>query len=654
MTEARQLDKNVFLSIKHITPPSPPPQPPTPTVTISTTPPPADSTAPLLDPLSPTSSTASTTRASTPSSSTSSTTPAPLSPASATQPTTATTAASNKPAKRRLNDSATTDDGKEAASEEAAKGAGRVVKRARGQPRGTKGLRYFSILVCNKLSECNTASYNHIADMLIEESRRDKRDEGRKTTKKTTPPPAATDTAMDILATAGDEEGEGYNAVEGEEKNVRRRIYDALNVLMAIDMIVKDKKIIRWNGPPLHTLKLSHSTSSPHHTSTSPPPDRLSDLRARRSALVARLADKRSLLTEQVLEYVGMRSLLERNAEVESGAMDGDDVRLYFPFVLVNTARSTAIDCEMSEGRDAVSMRYSDVFSLHDQSVVVRMVGRGRERLWENIPKELQELVVGLDDERRQGEERERERREREKKEMEEERQRLVEGTRRQVEEMRANEEEEDEDQPGSGHLLSSHMLLADEPDTLPRLLHSAPFASPLNLQRLNTSHFPFPVLPSPPQSSFLSSAVSAAYLHTPFKQSPLTKHLSTASSASLSPSSPFLCASSYPALGLPFSPPFMQSSPGRSLSSSSPLLHSAAASSPFVPSLSSRASMLAGGGRLGVLPASSSRLFAGGGEVGSGGGAGSGGVRRANSLLLGGGVLSGDEAMSNPQIVVS
>lgn len=35
-----------------------------------------------------------------------------------------------------------------------------------------------------------------------------------------------------------------------DEKNVRRRVYDALNVLMAMDIISRDKKEIRWNGMP--------------------------------------------------------------------------------------------------------------------------------------------------------------------------------------------------------------------------------------------------------------------------------------------------------------------------------------------------------------------------------------------------------------------
>ena len=35
-----------------------------------------------------------------------------------------------------------------------------------------------------------------------------------------------------------------------DEKNIRRRVYDALNVLMAMDIISKEKKEIRWRGLP--------------------------------------------------------------------------------------------------------------------------------------------------------------------------------------------------------------------------------------------------------------------------------------------------------------------------------------------------------------------------------------------------------------------
>ena len=40
-----------------------------------------------------------------------------------------------------------------------------------------------------------------------------------------------------------------------DEKNIRRRVYDALNVLMAMEIISRDKKEIRWNGMPSTTLE---------------------------------------------------------------------------------------------------------------------------------------------------------------------------------------------------------------------------------------------------------------------------------------------------------------------------------------------------------------------------------------------------------------
>lgn len=38
-------------------------------------------------------------------------------------------------------------------------------------------------------------------------------------------------------------------------KNIRRRVYDALNVLMAMNIIEKEKKEIRWVGLPTSSLQ---------------------------------------------------------------------------------------------------------------------------------------------------------------------------------------------------------------------------------------------------------------------------------------------------------------------------------------------------------------------------------------------------------------
>lgn len=41
-----------------------------------------------------------------------------------------------------------------------------------------------------------------------------------------------------------------------DQKNIRRRVYDALNVLMALQIISKDKKEIRWIGLPSSAVEV--------------------------------------------------------------------------------------------------------------------------------------------------------------------------------------------------------------------------------------------------------------------------------------------------------------------------------------------------------------------------------------------------------------
>lgn len=41
-----------------------------------------------------------------------------------------------------------------------------------------------------------------------------------------------------------------------DQKNIRRRVYDALNVLMAMNIISKDKKEIRWIGLPTNSAQV--------------------------------------------------------------------------------------------------------------------------------------------------------------------------------------------------------------------------------------------------------------------------------------------------------------------------------------------------------------------------------------------------------------
>jgi hypothetical protein len=75
-----------------------------------------------------------------------------------------------------------------------------------------KGLRHFSKAVCDKVMQKVSTTYNELADDIV----------------------------ADFLA-SGVEDGL-------DQKNIRRRVYDALNVLVAMGIISKEKKEYRWQG----------------------------------------------------------------------------------------------------------------------------------------------------------------------------------------------------------------------------------------------------------------------------------------------------------------------------------------------------------------------------------------------------------------------
>ena len=92
-------------------------------------------------------------------------------------------------------------------------------------------MRYFSMKVCEKVKEKGTTTYNEVADELVNEE--DKNNTNSKSN----------------------------DSPNCDQKNIRRRVYDALNVLMAMEIISKDKKDIRWMGLPSDSLEVSGFSS---------------------------------------------------------------------------------------------------------------------------------------------------------------------------------------------------------------------------------------------------------------------------------------------------------------------------------------------------------------------------------------------------------
>ncbi|KAI7726339.1 hypothetical protein M8C21_007995 [Ambrosia artemisiifolia] len=191
--------------------------------------------------------------------------------------------------------------------------------RATGGDKNGRGLRQFSMKVCEKVESKGRTTYNEVADELVAEF--------------------------------GDP-GNGVQASDQpqyDEKNIRRRVYDALNVLMALDIISKDKKEIHWKGLPQSSL-----TS-------------IEELKKNRLALQSRFEKKSAYLRE-----LQDQNLIQRNEQLySSGNVPTGGVAL--PFILVQTRPHATVEVEISEDMQLVHFDFNSTpFEIHDDNHVLK------------------------------------------------------------------------------------------------------------------------------------------------------------------------------------------------------------------------------------------------------------------------------------------
>lgn len=192
----------------------------------------------------------------------------------------------------------------------------------RKESKAYKGLRHFSLMVCKKVEEKGTTTYNEVADELVRQ----------------------------ILS----DEQQKF-----DEKNIRRRVYDALNVLMAMNIIIKDKKEISWKGLP------SQSSGDPY--------ERLKLDIQRRSTELQR---KRDLLQEMLLQQVCFRNLVQRNFERSKSEEPKDQSKNFqkipLPFIVVNTSSAAVIQCNMSRDLTDVMFDFTLPFEINDDNSILK------------------------------------------------------------------------------------------------------------------------------------------------------------------------------------------------------------------------------------------------------------------------------------------
>ncbi|KAG5583659.1 hypothetical protein H5410_054286 [Solanum commersonii] len=146
----------------------------------------------------------------------------------------------------------------------------------------------------------------------------------------------------------------GPDQKQYDEKNIRRRVYDALNVLMAMDIISKDKKEIQWKGLPRTDA------------------NDIEELKTERLNLRNRIEKKAAYLEELEDQYVGLQNLIKRNDQLYgSGNAPSGGVAL--PFILVQTRPHATVEVEISEDMQLVHFDFNSTpFELHDDNYILK------------------------------------------------------------------------------------------------------------------------------------------------------------------------------------------------------------------------------------------------------------------------------------------
>lgn len=175
-------------------------------------------------------------------------------------------------------------------------------KRGRKSDKVGKGLRHFSNKVCEKVKQKGVTTYNEVADELVGEF---------------------------TNASSNNSLADQY-----DQKNIRRRVYDALNVLMAMNIILKEKKEIKWIGLPTNSLQECHQLQ-------------IEIKKKERS-----IREKQNQLNELILNQIAFKNLAQRNKEAErTHGPPPSTAYIQLPFIVVNTNKKTVINCSISNDK---------------------------------------------------------------------------------------------------------------------------------------------------------------------------------------------------------------------------------------------------------------------------------------------------------------
>lgn len=140
-----------------------------------------------------------------------------------------------------------------------------------------------------------------------------------------------------------------------DQKNIRRRVYDALNVLMAMNIISKEKKEIKWIGLPTNAAQ------------------ECQDLETEKEKRLEAIAMKKQQLRDLLLQQIAFKNLVERNKS--SNLTPASNAIINLPFIVVNTDKKTVIDCSISNDKTEYLFNFDNTFEIHDDIEVLKRMG---------------------------------------------------------------------------------------------------------------------------------------------------------------------------------------------------------------------------------------------------------------------------------------
>ena len=156
----------------------------------------------------------------------------------------------------------------------------------------------------------------------------------------------------------------GGDALDHDKpKNIRRRVYDALNVLMALNIISKDRKRIRWIGLPTNTVQ-EYRTYEIMRQKKQAQVDKLKRHLRDLVLQVSQVSYHSAVVGGWGLQWcadflwgqhLAFQNLIARNhGRMETAAARHETLsgnRIQLPFIIVNTHQAAMIDCQMAEDR---------------------------------------------------------------------------------------------------------------------------------------------------------------------------------------------------------------------------------------------------------------------------------------------------------------